>query len=246
MKISLITATFNSANTFLLTIESVRSQNFDNLEYIVIDGGSTDNTLEIINQNRDIITKLITVPAKGIYDALNVGLKNVSGDVAGFLHSDDYFADIDTLKIINNVFENRNVDFCYGDLQYIAKENPQKVLRHWRSSEFSTKALKRGWMPPHPSVYFNSKLIEEIGFFDTTYKISADYDWLIRCLIREDINVEYIPKVLIKMRTGGESNRNVKNIIKKSQEDYKIIRKNKIGNIFTLFCKNFSKLGQFF
>lgn len=245
MKISLITATYNSASTISATINSVRNQNIDNLEYIIIDGGSTDGTHEIINQNKDMITKYISEKDAGIYDALNKGMKMASCEIVGFLHSDDIFADNDTLKEIIDVFEKQSVDFIYGDLQYVTAGTPQKILRHWKSNNFSRNNLKKGWMPPHPTVYFKRELIEKIGFFNTSYIISADYDWVIRCLTQQDIKVAYIPKVLVKMRAGGKSNSSLKNIIQKSKEDYKIIRQNKIGNIWTLILKNISKINQF-
>jgi glycosyltransferase len=246
MKISLITATYNSVNTIKETINSVREQNIENIEYIIIDGVSTDGTLDIINQNKDLVTKLISEPDNGIYDALNKGIKNATGDIIGFIHSDDYFANNMVLNEIQTVFEKRQIDFLYGDLQYITSDIPPKILRHWKSGDFKSSNLKRGWMPPHPTVYFKKSLIDKIGFFNTSYSISADYDWMLRCLILTDINVAYIPKVLIKMTTGGQSNKSLKNIIKKSREDYKIIRKNKIGGIYTLKKKNISKIVQFF
>jgi len=246
MKISLITATFNSANTISETIDSVRQQNFENLEYIIIDGASSDGTLEILKQHNDLISKLISQPDSGIYDALNKGLKNVSGDIVGFLHSDDILADNNILAEINNLFETKNIDLLYGDLQYITNDLPPKIIRYWRSGDFSPPLLKKGWMPPHPTVYFKRDLIEKIGLFNTSFKISADYDWIVRSLTNPEIKVEYLPKVLVKMKTGGVSNRNLKKIFQKSYEDYKIIKQNKIGNFNTLILKNFSKINQFF
>jgi glycosyltransferase len=246
MKISLITATYNSVDTIAETISSVKRQNFDNLEYIIIDGNSSDGTLDIINQNKDVITKLISEPDNGIYHALNKGMKMASGEIIAFIHSDDLFAENWVLSEINTLFEKQKTDFVYGDLQYITSDSPPKIIRHWRSGEYNSSKLKKGWMPPHPTVYFKRDLIEKIGFFNTSYNISADYDWMVRCLTYPEINVAYIPKVLIKMKTGGKSNRNLKNIIRKSHEDYKIIKQNKIGGFFTLFLKNFNKINQFF
>jgi len=246
MRISLITATYNSEKTIAETINSVRCQNVDNLEYIIIDGGSSDSTQEIINQNKEVVTKLISEPDKGIYDALNKGMKIATGEIIGFLHSDDIFADNHVLKEVIDVFEKESVDLLYGDLQYITSDTPLKILRHWQSGEFKHSNLKRGWMPPHPTLYFKRDLIEKTGYFNISYIIAADYDWIIRCLTLPDIKVAYIPKVLIKMRIGGKSNRNLKNIIRKSKEDYKIIRHNKIGGVCTLFLKNFRKVNQFF
>ena len=246
MKLSLITASYNSAKTINETISSVRRQDVDNLEYIIIDGGSTDGTLEIINQNKDIVSILISEPDNGIYDALNKGIKNSSGDIIGFLHSDDYFADNKILNEVKTVFEKQKIDFLYGDLQYITSDNPPKILRYWKSGEFKFSNLKKGWMPPHPTVYFKKNLMGKIDFFDTSYSISADYDWIIRHLTIPEIKVFYLPKVLIKMKTGGKSNNNLKNIIQKSCEDYKIITKNNLGGLYTLLNKNVTKINQFF
>jgi glycosyltransferase len=246
MKISLITATYNSVNSIEDTINSVKSQDVENLEYIIIDGASTDGTLEIINQHKDVVTKLISEPDNGIYDALNKGIKNATGDIIGFLHSDDYFANNKILNEIQTTFEKRQNDFLYGDLQYITSDNPPKILRYWKSGDFKFSNLKKGWMPPHPTIYFKKNLIDKIGFFDTSYSISADYDWIIRCLTLPEVKVAYIPKVLINMTTGGQSNKSLKNIIKKSREDYKIIRKHRIGGLYALLLKNITKIIQFF
>ena len=246
MKLSLITATYNSADIIINAISSVKDQKIDDLEYIIIDGGSTDGTLEIIKDNTDIVSKWISEPDKGIYDALNKGLRMASGDIVGFLHSDDNFANSSILQNIIDSFDKQSIDFLYGDLEYITSAEPHKVLRYWKSGNFTSKKLRKGWMPPHPTVYFKRELIEKVGQFDTSYTISADYDWMVRCLTSSEIKVDYIPEVLIKMRTGGASNRSLKNIIKKSREDYKIIRRNKIGGFNTLFYKNFGKIGQFF
>ena len=246
MKLSLITATYNSADIIKNAINSVRNQRIDNLEYIVIDGCSTDGTVEILKENTDVISKWVSEPDKGIYDALNKGLKMASGDIVGFLHSDDNFANNRILKNIIDNFEEQSIDFLYGDLEYITSAEPYKVLRYWKSGNFKPENLKKGWMPPHPTVYFKRELIDKVGGFDTSYTIAADYDWMARCLTTSGLKVAYIPEVLIKMRTGGASNRSLKNIIKKSREDYKIIRRNKIGNFNTLLYKNFGKIGQFF
>jgi glycosyltransferase len=246
MKISLITATFNNANTIEETINSVRSQDIENFEYIIIDGGSKDETLEIINQYKDVVTTLISEPDNGIYDALNKGIKNATGDIIGFLHSGDYFANNMVLNEIQTYFEKQYIDFLYGDLQYITSDIPPKILRYWKSGYFKFSNLKKGWMPPHPTVYFKNVLIDDVGSFNTLYTISADYDWIIRCLTLPKIKVAYIPKVLIKMTIGGKSNKSLINIIKKSCEDYKIIKNNKIGGFFTLIFKNTTKIIQFF
>lgn len=246
MKLSLITVTYNSAETLIDTIQSVREQQISDLEYIVVDGNSKDSTLQLLSLNEDIITRWISEPDNGIYDAMNKGLKMATGDIIGFLHADDQLSDPDTLKSIVSAFTNEAIDFLYGDLLYVQTNNPEKTVRYWKSGHFKHGLLNMGWMPPHPTVYFKRNLISKVGFFDTTFKIAADYDWILRCLICKDINVFYLPKVLVRMRIGGASNKSIKNIYNKTREDYRAIRNNGVGGIVTLLMKNISKIPQFF
>ena len=246
MKLSLITVTYNSAETLIDTIQSVRDQQISDLEYIVVDGNSKDSTPQHLSLNEDIITRWISEPDNGIYDAMNKGLKMATGDIIGFLHADDQLSTPGTLKSIISAFSNGEIDFLYGDLLYVQAKNPEKTIRYWKSGQFKHGLLKMGWMPPHPTVYFKRNLINKVGFFDTTFKIAADYDWILRCLICKDIKVFYLPKVLVRMRIGGASNKSIKNICKKTREDYRAIRNNGVGGIVTLLIKNISKIPQFF
>lgn len=246
MKLSLITVTYNSAETLKETIQSVRHQEMDDFEYIVVDGNSKDSTTQLLSLNEDIITRWISEPDNGIYDAMNKGLKMATGDIIGFLHADDQLASFNTLKNIISAFSNGEIDLLYGDLLYVQAKNPENTIRYWKSGQFKHGLLKLGWMPPHPTVYFKRNLINKIGFFDTTFKIAADYDWILRCLICKDIKVFYLPKVLVRMRIGGASNKSLKNIYRKTREDYRAIRNNEIGGIATLLIKNISKIPQFF
>ncbi len=246
MKLSLITVTFNSAKTINDTIGSVRSQANPNIEYIIIDGGSNDGTLDIIKTNSDLITTWISEPDNGIYEALNKGLDIATGEIVGFLHADDIFANTNILNEIISAFENSDADFLYGDLVYITSRHPFNVIRYWQSGPFLKSSLYRGWMPPHPTVYFKRNLLHRTGLFNTQFKIAADYDWLLRCLTIPELKVYYLPKVMVKMRVGGASNKNIYRIIKKTKEDYRAIKSNKVGGIYTLFYKNFGKLNQFF
>lgn len=246
MKLSLITVTYNSAETLKDTIQSVRDQQINDVEYIVVDGNSKDLTQQLLSFNEDIITRWISEPDNGIYDAMNKGLKMATGDIIGFLHADDQLAAPDTLRSIISAFSHGAIDFLYGDLLYVQAKNPEKTIRYWKSGQFKQDLLKTGWMPPHPTVYFKRDLINKVGFFDTTFKIAADYDWILRCLIWKDIKVFYLPKVLVRMRIGGASNKSFKNIYKKTREDYRTIRNNGVGGIVTLLIKNISKIPQFF
>ena len=246
MKISLITVTYNCAETLVDTFDSVRSQNCEELEYIVIDGGSTDKTVEVIKQNEDIISFWESKPDKGIYDAMNKGLRRTTGDYVGFLHSDDMYFSKDTLKGIIDVVKENGPDVVYGDLEYVNAKLTDKVIRKWRSKEFESAMLKRGWMPPHPTLYIRKGIVEETGFFDTSFRIAADYDYILRVFTRKGLKTHYLPEVIVKMRVGGESNKSISNIIRKSKEDMRALRKNKVGGLLTLIGKNFSKISQFF
>lgn len=163
----------------------------------------------------------------------------------GILHSDDFYNDNNILKIVADTFKRTKADLVYGDLTYVNKDYPFKPIRYWRAGKFNKEKLFNGWMPPHPTVFIKKKLFNKVGFYNTFYKISADYDFLLRIFNYKNINHVYIPKVFVNMRMGGMSNRSFKNLIIKSFEDYQIIKKNKIGSLFTLFKKNFSKIRQF-
>ena len=246
MKISIITCVLNSSNVIKKSINSFQKQVYKNKEHVIIDGGSTDGTLNIIDKlkNKNII--LSSLYDKGIFDALNKGINLSSGNIIGILHSDDFYKNNKVLKIVADVFKNTDADLVYGDLVYVTKYQPFRKLRYWKAGEYFEKNLRNGWMPPHPTVFIKKDVFNKIGKYKTNYKISSDYDFLIRVLTRKSIKKIYIPKILINMRIGGKSNKSIKNLINKSIEDFKIIKRNKIGGLFTLFNKNYSKLSQFF
>ena len=247
MKVTIITATYNSASSIQSCLDSVVKQDYTNLEYLIIDGKSNDLTLEIVKsyQKRYSYIKIVSEADFGIYDALNKGIINATGELVGFVHSDDI---LNSSTIISELIQKvslENLDGVYGDLQYVDKVDTNKVIRYWKSREFESHLLKTGWMPAHPSLFLTKKVYEKHGFFDLSYSISADYDFMLRILKDKSLKFSYLPKVITKMRVGGASNRSVKNILKKSKEDYRAIRKNKIGNLFTLIRKNTSKIKQF-
>ncbi len=246
MKISVITAVYNNKNYIQSSINSFNAQSFNHRDHIVIDGNSNDGTKELLLENKSSFSTLVSEKDYGVYHALNKGLKLAIGDIVCLLHSDDFYANNDVLIKVSKLFSNPKVDIVYGDLDYVYKDNSNKIIRHWRAGEFNLDKLKSGWMPPHPSFFIRKKLLNQIGFFDTRYKIAADYDFMLRALTQKNIKVVYLPEVLIKMRVGGMSNRSFKNILHKSYEDYQIIRRHKIGGIGTLICKNLSKISQFF
>jgi glycosyltransferase len=245
MKLSLVTVSFNSCSTLKETIASVRAQKQVDVEYIVVDGGSTDGTVALLESSGDVVTHWISEPDKGIYDAMNKGLQLATGDVVGFLHSDDQFASEFVLSKVLNHFHNNDTDFLYGDLEYVSSNDSQRVIRYWKSGIYRHGILARGWMPPHPTVYFRKWLADQNGGFDTAFAIAADYEWMLRVLKTPGLKIGYLPEVMVRMRTGGASNRNMKNILRKSKEDYLAIKKHLNRGVSTLLMKNFGKLFQF-
>lgn len=246
MKISIITATFNRAHVLGNAIQSVQEQTFANVEHVIQDGGSTDGTLDLIRNLCGDNAVVESGADEGIYDALNKAIARTSGDIIGVMHSDDIFASSRVLSLIANRFENPDVDGVFGDLDYVSSSQPNRIVRHWRSGSYQHSKLYRGWMPPHPTLFLRRSVLERLGAYDTTYKISGDYEAILRWLTRGGIRLAYIPEVLVKMRVGGESNRSIKHIFLKSKEDYRAIRLHKVGGFGTLLLKNFSKVTQFY
>ena len=246
MKVSLITAVHNRKETISDAIKSVRSQNYHNTEHVVIDGASTDGTLKLIQAASNEKTVLVSEKDDGIYDALNKGIANSSGSLIGLIHSDDFFAHNDVLSRVADAFSDPSIDAVYGDLQYVSQHDSSRVIRHWKAGIFTPSKLSRGWMPPHPTLFLRSSVFEEHGVYDTSYRIAADYEAILRWFGKGGIRAHYIPEVLVKMRVGGESNKSFKKIVQKSREDYRALRTNKIGGMRALAWKNTSKVGQFF
>ncbi|MDD4939884.1 MAG: glycosyltransferase family 2 protein [Candidatus Omnitrophica bacterium] len=246
MKISIITGVLNRAGTMESCIKSVLSQTYKGIEYIIIDGGSTDGTLDIINRYKDKIAVTVSSPDKGIYYALNKGIGFSTGDAVGFLHSDDFYAHEKVVERVADVFEREGVDSCYGDLQYVNRDDPGKIIRYWRASGFSYEKFKYGWTLPHPTFFVRKSIYERYGCFNTDFKISADYELMLRFLLKNRISIGYIPEILINMRRGGLSNKGLKNIIIKRLEDYNAWKVNGLKiNFGIVFLKNLVKAPQF-
>lgn len=242
--ISLITITLNCRGVIKDSLDSVVKQHGLPCEHIVVDGASTDGTLDIVRGFAHL-TEVISEPDDGIYDALNKGVRRVSGEVVGFLHSDDLLAHPDVLTQITEAFEDPEVDAAYGDLVYVDAVNTDRVIRRWRAGEFQPRCLRRGWMPPHPTLYVRRSWYDKLGVFDTRYRIAGDYEFMLRLFSQPGFKAIYIPRVLVKMRVGGASNRSLRNILRKSKEDLHALRCNGVGGWGTLVCKNLRKLGQF-
>ncbi|PTT81559.1 glycosyl transferase [Pelomonas sp. HMWF004] len=245
MKISVITATYNCGKTLRTTLESMASQTHRDIEHLVMDGGSKDETLDLVRAWTGHSLTLESGRDKGIYDALNKGIAKAGGEVVGFLHADDVLEDAHVLEKVARAFEDPAVQAVYGDLVYVDQQDLSKVIRTWRSGSFSPKRLRAGWMPPHPTFYARRALYERLGGFDLRYRIAADYDCMLRLLSSPGMKTAYIPEVLLRMRTGGISNRSLRNILRKSSEDLAIARRNQVGGIGTVLMKNLSKISQF-
>ena len=246
MKISVVTAVWNRAATVGGAIDSVAGQTHPHIEHLVIDGASTDGTIAEVEARRSSGMVVVSEPDRGIYDALNKGLARSTGEVVGLLHSDDFFADERVIERIAAAFADPAIDAVYGDLDYVSATDPARIIRHWRAGEATPAKLRRGWMPPHPTLFVRRHVFETHGAYDTQYRIAADYDAVLRWFGKAGITSAYIPEVLVKMRVGGESNASLAKILRKSREDYRALRANRVGGLGTLIAKNLSKLPQFF
>jgi len=246
LKISVITAVYNRVGFIGQAVKSVQAQTWANVEHVVIDGASNDGTLQFLQSCLGDKAILVSERDMGIYDALNKGLARATGDIVGVMHSDDFFADDRVLESVASAFADPEVDLVYGDLDYVAKDDTSRTIRRWKSGEYHRSKLAWGWMPPHPTLYLRRSVIERFGGFDTSFRIAADYDAILRYFGRGQARAVYIPRVLVKMRVGGESNRSLPKIFLKTREDYKALRRNGIGGIGALVWKNLSKLYQFF
>jgi len=220
-------------------------QSYKEIEYIIVDGLSKDSTCDIVRSYGDRINTFVSEKDKGLYDALNKGIGLATGDVVGFLHSDDIYASTETVKMIAEAFTKFNVDSVYGDLVYVDQHDTDKIIRFWRSRKFSRARALTGWMPPHPTFYAKRKVYTDYGGFNTTFRIAADYESILRFLVRFKVSTFYIPLILIRMRVGGESNKSFRNIIRKSMEDLRAMHINGLISFAAIFNKNASKFKQF-
>lgn len=245
LHVSVITAVFNRATTLDEALGSVRAQTWPHVEHIVIDGGSTDGSLDILERHRNTIAHLVSEPDNGLYDALNKGLLRATGDVVGFMHADDSYATPRALERVAAAFEDPSVGAVYGDLVYVNQADVSRIVRYWRAGHFHRSRLTQGWMPPHPTFYVRREHYERIGGFDTRFRIAADYENMLRLLWAGGVHAAYIPEVLVRMRTGGVSNRSLRNIVQKSREDFVALRQNGISALQGVVLKNVTKLPQF-
>jgi glycosyltransferase involved in cell wall biosynthesis len=244
IKISLITVTFNAGSTIERCIKSVISQTYKNVEYIIIDGASTDATLQIVNSHSDHIHRFVSEPDQGIYDAMNKGINFATGDIVGMLNADDYFSDNCVLADIARVFEDKNVELAYGDLDYVNQLG--NIFRKWRSGRYTAGKFNWGWMPPHPTFYCRTTLFGEYGGYSLDYGTAADYELMLRFMHKFNLRCFYLKKVIIKMKTGGASNKNLSSRVKGLINDFRAMRRNGIRSPFvTVFLKRLRKIGQY-
>lgn len=248
MKISLITATYNSAKTIQDTIESVLSQTHENIEYIIIDGGSKDNTMDIVNIYKNHISHIVSEKDKGIYDAMNKGIGLATGDVVGILNSDDFFTSNDILQTVSENFKkDSSLQALYGDIHFVNPDNLEKSVRYYSSAIFRPSLFRFGFMPAHPSFYVRKEQYDRLGLYDINYRIAADYDLLIRFLHKERIKTKYLPKDFVTMRTGGASTESIESRVVLNKEIVKACKRYGIyTNMMLLSFKYLYKITELF
>lgn len=246
MKVSIITVCFNSQATIEDTIKSVVSQAYENIEYLILDGMSTDNTLDIINKYRDHIDLLLSESDGGMYDALNKGIDMTSGDIIAILNSDDIYKDSQVIQDVVDAIQKNQTDACYGDLVYVAKNDLSRVKRYWRAGAYRDNYFKAGWMPPHPSFFVKKECYDKYGKFNLGLISAADYELMLRLIHKHQIKLAYIPRVLVKMREGGLSNTSLFSRLRGNKEDRLAWKINKLKpGLLTLKFKPLRKIVQF-
>ena len=244
--ISVITVSYNSRETIADTIESVASQTYPSVEHIVMDGASTDGTLEVLERFRDKLSKIVSEPDEGIYAAMNKGLSLATGDVIGTLNSDDVYVDENVLAMVAEVFRDEAVDVCYGDVFYVDKGDLNRIVRHWKSEPYRSGLFEKGWMPPHPTFFIRRRVLGRVGLFEPRYRFAADFDFMLRALHVQRLRSIYLPRELVTMRVGGWTNNSVRNVIRGNIEAYRSCRKNGLGvSPFFIARKIFRKLPQY-
>lgn len=247
MKITIITVCFNAASTISDALNSVAKQKNVDVEHIVIDGASTDRTLEIVKTYTSV-SILVSEPDKGIYDAMNKGIALATGDVVGILNADDIYMDNNVLQEVIHTFSDNAIDACYGDLVYVDKTNTNQVVRYWKSAQFIEGMFKSGWAPAHPTFFVRNDIYKKFSGFNLKYQLAADFEILFRFLEQHKINSKYLPKVFVKMRLGGATNKSLTNVYRQNKEIVEILRSyyKKVSLISFIVIKVVARMTQFF
>ncbi len=246
MKITIITVVFNGAHTISDCIESVLSQDYGDVEYIIIDGNSTDDTLKIIERYGSSVQRVVSEPDRGIYDAMNKGVRLATGDVIGILNADDVYASSEVLTEVAGALLRDGTDAVYGDLVYTDQKDRDKVVRKWISGAYKKGSFRRGWMPPHPTFFIRSSFYSQYGSFRTDLGSAADYELMLRMIEKHGVSLSYVKRVLVKMRSGGVSNQSLANRWEANRNDLKAWKLNGLKpGLFTLIIKPLRKVFQF-
>ncbi|MDD2367409.1 MAG: glycosyltransferase family 2 protein [Desulfuromonadaceae bacterium] len=243
--ITIITAVFNGSSTISDCLKSINSQTVS-VEHIIIDGVSTDNTLEIIKETSPH-THIVSEPDNGIYDAMNKGIRLATGDIVGILNADDFYADPLVLETVINAFVDQEIDACYSDLVYVDQEKTDKIVRYWKTCPYRSGLFEKGWVPPHPTFFVRREVYEQLGLFDLDYQIAADFELMARFIDSHKIRTIYLPQVTVHMRLGGTTNKSIRNIIKQNIEIIRALKKNKlrVSALFPVY-KLIDKFSQYF
>ena len=245
MKVSIITVTFNSASTLKDTLESVRSQNYSKINHVLIDGGSKDHTVDII-KSFPHVENWVSEKDNGLYDAMNKGIDLATGDIIGILNSDDFYPDENVISEVVEIFNQTNCEAVYADLVYVDEIDTKKRIRKWISGKFKLKNILTGWMPPHPTLFLRKNVYQKYGKFNLSLKSAADYELILRMLYKHQISVAYLPRVIVHMRAGGQSNKSITNRLKANKEDRLAWEINGLKPYwFTLYLKPLRKVSQF-
>lgn len=245
--VSIVTAVLNGEAHLARSIESVRDQNYPHVEHVIVDGGSLDGTLEIVQRYENALARQISEPDEGIYDAMNKGIRMARGEIVGLLNADDFYPHPEVISEVVQTFKRTGVDAVFADLIIVDRDNPERIVRYYDSSGFHPSCFAQGWMPPHPTFFVLRKHYESLGLYRTDYNIAADYELLTRFLARHKLSYARIPKVLVHMRTGGVSSRNIKSNWILNREIVRACRENGIQtNMLRLLCKYPRKFLEYF
>jgi glycosyltransferase involved in cell wall biosynthesis len=248
MKVSVVTVVYNAAETIEDTIKSVIAQDYENIEHIVIDGGSTDDTMDVVNRYREHLAVVVSEPDDGIYDAMNKGIDIATGDIVGTLNADDWYADNGVIRKVVIAFnEDNKLDAVYGDIIFVTREKPYRHIRYWKSRPYKDGLFKKGWMPPHPTFFVKKEIYLRYGKYDVDLKIQSDFDLTMRFLMVNRIKTQYLPGIMVNMRIGGVTSNSISNVIKGNLEAFRACRKNGLAvTPFFMARKVFSRIPQFF